>query len=196
MPWQHSSGPEFCHVPPGSEWAWPGLHKEGGVWGYMNKGDTQVDYGKSQYEWPSHGSCTHDEPTDTGPCVDWDGLWVEEDEDMEGRQEGHWQTVHPRWKEMSAASCHVVFVAWWKIRTASLGILAGPHYPISYEVTHWGRLSLLLLSLASLSPCESLHCAFILFLSCMLGLWMLLTLHYIFCYVVSYMYRGRQINNK
>lgn len=43
---------------------------------------------------------------------------------------------------------------------------------------------------------ESLHCTFILFLSCMLSLWMLLTLHYIFCYAVSYMHRGRQINNK
>lgn len=53
---------------------------------------------------------------------------------------GHWQAAHPRWREMSAASCHVVFVARWKTQNRiSLGLLARPHYPISPEVTHWGR---------------------------------------------------------
>lgn len=51
-------------------------------------------------------------------------------------QEGHWQATHPRWKQMIAASCHVVFVAQWKIRTTSLELLAGPHYPIISEVSH------------------------------------------------------------
>lgn len=183
VPWQHSSGPEFCHVPPESEWAWPGLQKEGRVWGYGDKGDTGADYGKSQYEGPSQWSCTDDEPTDSGPCVDWDGFRVEVDVDVdvdvEGRQEGHWQAAHPRWKEMSAASCHVVFVARWKIRTASLGLLAGPHYPISSEVTHWGRLSLLLLSPVSLSLCERASAApASSFFLCMVRLRMLLTSFY------------------
>lgn len=39
----------------------------------------------------------------------------------EGKGEGHWQAVHPRRKQATAASCHVAFVAQWKIRTASLG---------------------------------------------------------------------------
>lgn len=46
-------------------------------------------------------------------------------------------------RETSPASCHVVFVAWWwstEHRPPRLLLLARPHYPISSEVTQWGRI--------------------------------------------------------
>lgn len=124
-PWQAAISPFYramtaqlrtCALsrPPGAEWAWLGLQEEGRVRGYGGKGDTMADYGKSQYAGPSQWSCTDGEPTDSGPCVDWDGFGVEVDVEGKGRQEGHWQPAHPRWRGMSAASCHVVFVVRWK----------------------------------------------------------------------------------
>lgn len=149
VPWQHSRGPVFCHVPPGSEWAWPGLQKESVVWGWGG----HRGWLREIPVWRGHanGPALMASQQTVGHVLTEMGFGVDVDVDVEGRQEGHWQTAHLKWRQMSAASCHVVFVARWKIRTASLGLLAGPHYPISSEVTHWGRLSLLLLPPASLS---------------------------------------------
>lgn len=103
------------------------------------------------------------------------GFWVEVD------VEGRWQTTHLRWGEVSAASCHVGFVARWKIRTASLGLLAGPHYATSSEVTHWGRLSLLLLPPASVSliSCRTFICFLLLVIAPYSNTWHWLQFGYV-----------------
>lgn len=85
-------------------------------------------------------TCTVSEPTRSH--VMWEmilGFW----DGRGGRQERHWQLVHPWQRETSPASCHVVFVAWWwstEHRPPRLLLLARPHYPISSEVTQWGRI--------------------------------------------------------
>lgn len=69
------------------------------------------------------------------------------------RGEGHWQAVHPRRKQATAASCHVAFVAQWKIRTASLGApgrTSLSHHVWSESLT-WSFFSL---SVVTASPSE------------------------------------------
>lgn len=54
-----------------------------------------------------------------GPCAERDGFGLEVK--VDGRRERHWQAVGPRWRKMSAASCHVVFAERWKTHNHKSG---------------------------------------------------------------------------
>lgn len=139
----------------------------GGGWGkglWWVRGTLWTDYGKSRNLRPSWWSCTYGVPTDSGPCVDWDGFGVEVDVAGESRLEGHWQALHPRWREMSAASCHVVFVARWKTQNHKSG--APGWTSLSHQ--HWSdllRQTFSVAAVAGLTLTLSFSCCtFILFL--------------------------------
>lgn len=96
---------------------WPAA----GVWAMGARGTPGLTMGDPRLQVQSNGPALMASQQTVGHVLTEMGFGVEADVEGEGRQEGQWQAVHPRRREMSAASCHVVFVARWKTQNRKSG---------------------------------------------------------------------------
>lgn len=146
-PWKpaissYRSRPEFCHVPPGHERTWRGRRMD--VLVGIN-GDTRADDGSPSMK--VQKSCIDGGPTVSGCWLRWVcrgvGLGGLGGGPLAGsiQHGGRWGLL-------------VVTLHLWQ-GGKQLPSLLEAHYSISPEGSHWGTLSLLLLSPSALSLCRS-----------------------------------------
>lgn len=106
--WLHDYRPVLCHVPPGPERDRFDPQVKGGVWRTLTVGNpstlSQADGPALMFRQQTVGHVI------TEMCLGW--RWMRT-----------WQVVDPRWREMSAASCHIVFVELWKIQNCKAAAL-------------------------------------------------------------------------